>query len=148
MEPRDLLEKVKSGQFTLGVVGLGRVGLPLALAFVLRGVRVIGIDVDRSRIAALDAGTMPFIEDGGEETLREALASGLFEATADITRLADADAIFITVGTVLNNELRPDYSQIQSVLSSLAGVLRPVQILMLRSTVSPGTLSKIVARWV
>src|SRR3982750_4139945 len=106
MEPKDLLEKVRSGQFTLGVIGLGRVGLPLALAFAVRGIHVIGIDVDESRLAALEEGTMPFIEDGGEEALAAVRESGLLEATADITRLADADAIFITVGTVLSNELR------------------------------------------
>src|SRR5436190_21030293 len=131
MEAQDLLEKVRNRNFTLGVVGLGRVGLPLALAFATRGTPVIGVDVDESRLKALSEGIMPFVEEGGGEALAASLKSGLFETTPDIRRLTDADAIFITVGTLLNNELRPDYSQIQSVLNSLAGVLRPVPLLML-----------------
>src|SRR5688572_26467745 len=89
---------------------------------------------------------MPFIEEGGTEVLQSVMGSDVFQTSSDIGKLVEADAIFITVGTLLNNELRPDYSQIHAVLNSLKGVLRPVQLLMLRSTVSPGTLSKIVAR--
>jgi UDP-N-acetyl-D-mannosaminuronic acid dehydrogenase len=146
MEPLDLLEKVRARDFTLGVVGLGRVGLPLALAFATKGIRVIGVDVDPRRIEQLQQGEMPFKEIGGQEALASLGGTGRFQTSTTVEPLAEADAIFITVGTVLNNELRPDYSQINSALNNLSSILRPVQLLMLRSTVSPGTLSKVVAR--
>jgi UDP-N-acetyl-D-mannosaminuronic acid dehydrogenase len=120
IEPIDLLEKVRRRDFSVGVVGLGRVGLPLALAYAIRGIRTYGVDLDESRLAAIRNG--------------------------DILR--DADAIFITVGTLLNNEMRPDYHFLEQALTKFAGILHPVQILMLRSTVAPGTLSKRVAPFI
>ena len=140
MQPQDLLDKVRSRDFTLGVVGLGRVGLPLALAYAMRGVRTLGVDLDESRIAAIRAGGMPFQETGGQAALEELKDSDQLDVGTDYGRLRDADAIFITVGTLLNSEFRPDYTHIEQVLTGLAGILRPVQILMLRSTVAPGTL--------
>ena len=140
MQPQDLLDKVRSRDFTLGVVGLGRVGLPLALAYAMRGVRTLGVDLDESRIAAIRAGGMPFQETGGQAALEELKDSDQLDVGTDYGRLRDADAIFITVGTLLNSEFRPDYTHIEQVLNGLAGILRPVQILMLRSTVAPGTL--------
>jgi UDP-N-acetyl-D-mannosaminuronic acid dehydrogenase len=144
VEPIDLLDKVKRRDFTLGVVGLGRVGLPLALAFASRGIRTIGVDVDAGRVSDIRYGTMPFRELGAEEVLGALKGSDAFRVTDDFADLKEADAIFITVGTVLNSEFRPDYSQLHSALQGLAKALRPVQILMLRSTVAPGTLTKVV----
>jgi len=144
MEPRELLEKVRQRDFKVGVIGLGRVGLPLALAYAARGVPVIGIDLDEKRLADVQQGVMPFKEDGADEVLRKLKGTDALRVSSDFQSLREADAIFVTVGTTLNNEFRPDYSQVQGALSALAGVLRPVQILMLRSTVSPGTLTKAV----
>jgi len=144
MEPRELLEKVRQRDFKVGVIGLGRVGLPLALAYAARGVPVIGIDLDEKRLADVRQGVMPFKEDGAAEVLRKLKGTDALRVSSDFQSLREADAIFVTVGTTLNNEFRPDYSQVQGALSALAGVLRPVQILMLRSTVSPGTLTKAV----
>ncbi len=148
MQPQDLLDKVRSRDFTLGVVGLGRVGLPLALAYAVRGVRTIGVDLDESRIAAIRAGGMPFQEIDGQAVLEGLKDSDRLDVGTDYGRLRDADAIFITVGTLLNSEFRPDYSHIEEVLTGLAGILRPVQILMLRSTVAPGTLVRRVKPFV
>lgn len=132
--------------FTLGVIGLGRVGLPLALSFASRGIRTIGVDVDQGRLANIHNGIMPFRELGAEEVLAGLKGSDTFRVSDDFADLREADAIFITVGTVLNSEFRPDYSQLNGALQGLvqARALRPVQILMLRSTVAPGTLIKVV----
>jgi len=148
VQPQDLLDKVRSRDFTLGVVGLGRVGLPLALAYAMRGVRTLGVDLDESRIAAIRAGGMPFQEIDGQAVLEGLKDSDRLDVGTDYGRLRDADAIFITVGTLLNSEFRPDYTHIEQVLTGLAGILRPVQILMLRSTVAPGTLVRRVKPFV
>lgn len=148
MEPLELLEKVRSRDFALGVVGLGRVGLPLALAYAVRGIRTFGVDLDESRVAAIQAGTMPFQEADGQRVLEGLKDSDKLDVGSDYRRLRDADAIFITVGTLLNSEFRPDYTYVEQVLTGLADVLRPVQILMLRSTVAPGTLTRRVKPFV
>ena len=144
MEPSELLDKVRRRDFSVGIVGLGRVGLPLALAYASRGVPVIGVDLDKRRLADIERGVMPFKEDGAEELLQQLKGTDRLRVSDDFGSLRAADAIFVTVGTSLNTEFRPDYSQVQGALSALAGVLRPVQILMMRSTVSPGTLTKTV----
>jgi len=144
LKPEDLLEKVKRREFTLGVMGLGRVGLPLALAFASRGIRTIGLDVDENRVDDIRRGTMPFREVGADEVLQGLNGNDIFRVTNSYADLREADAIFVTVGTVLNSESRPDYSQLNAALSGLAAALRPVQIIMLRSTVAPGTLLKVV----
>ena len=144
MTANALLERVSSGDFKVGVVGLGRVGLPLGIAFARRGVGVIGIDRNEELIAQVQDGVMPFHEKGGDYALKEALACGKLSASANYETLVDADIIFMTVATGLNNEQRVDYSQLQEALERIAGYLRPVQVLVLRSTVSPGTLEKVV----
>lgn len=148
MKPQDLLDKVRKRDFTLGVVGLGRVGLPLALAYASRGIRTVGVDLDESRIVAIQAGSMPFQEADGQAVIEQLKDSDRLDVGTDYARLRDADAIFITVGTLLNSDFRPDYSYIEQALTGLAGILRPVQILMLRSTVAPGTLTKRVRPFV
>jgi len=91
---------------------------------------------------------MPFQEMDGQAVLEGLKDSDKLDVGTDYGRLRDADAIFITVGTLLNSEFRPDYSHIEEVLTGLAGILRPVQILMLRSTVAPGTLVRRVKPFV
>lgn len=144
MQPEELLEKVRRRDFTLGVIGLGRVGLPLALAFASRGIRTIGHDVDASRLDAIRSGVMPFVEEGGDEVLQQLQGTDALKVTNDYADLREADAIFVSVGTVLNNEFRPDYSQLRAALDGLSVAMRPVQIILLRCTLAPGTLMKIV----
>src|SRR2546428_7657663 len=148
MQPQDLLDKVRSRDFTLGVVGLGRVGLPLALAYAIRGIRTYGVDLDEARLAAIHNADMPFQEIDGQEALMQLRDSDVLQVATEYEILRNADAIFITVGTLLNNEMRPDYQYLEKALTKLAGVLHPIQLLMLRSTVAPGTLSKRVAPFI
>jgi UDP-N-acetyl-D-mannosaminuronic acid dehydrogenase len=144
MQPEELLDKVRRRDFTLGVIGLGRVGLPLALAFASRGIRTIGHDVDVNRLDAIRSGVMPFVEVGGDDVLQQLRGTDTLKVTSDYADLRDADAIFVSVGTVLNNEFRPDYSQLRAALDGLSVAMRPVQIILLRCTLAPGTLMKIV----
>ena len=144
MNPTALLDKVNRGDFCIGIVGLGRVGLPLGIAFARKGIRVIGVDRNEDLLALVGAGTMPFYEDDEHDSLTKVIASGKLSVTSDYDALREADIIFITVATGLNNEQRVDFSQLYSALEGLCSRLRPVQVLVLRSTVSPGTLEKVV----
>src|SRR4051794_19045119 len=124
---------------SVAVVGLGRVGLPLALSFADRGLDVVGIERERSVIESIEAGRMPFHETGTQELLERVRDSGrlrLSERTADA---ADADHIVLTLGTPAFSHIEIDISQIRSVIDELLPFVRPGQSILLRSTVAPGT---------
>jgi len=123
----------------VSVIGLGRVGLPLALSFADRGLRVLGIDNDEERLAAVRAGTMPFEETGGQEVLDRVHASGRLELSDRVADAAAARDIVITLGTPSFAHIEIDISDIRSALDDLLPVLRPGHCLILRSTVAPGT---------
>ena len=119
----------------VSVIGLGRVGLPLALCFAGAGLRVLGIDKDADRLDALRAGRMPFKEPGTDELLaRTELALSTRAADA-----AQADAIVLTLGTPAFSHIEIDMGDIRSVLDDLLPHLREGQTIVLRSTVAPGT---------
>jgi UDP-N-acetyl-D-mannosaminuronic acid dehydrogenase len=120
---------------SVSVIGLGRVGLPLALTFADAGLRVIGVDRDRARLDTLRSGRMPFKEPGTDEMLERVE----LELTHQVQDAADADAIVLTLGTPALSHIEIDMSDIRSVLDDLLPVLRPGQLLVLRSTVAPGT---------
>lgn len=141
----DLLLKIRERRFTVGVVGLGRVGLPLAVAFSSRGIPVIGIDVDPNRIAAVNGYDFPFEEEGGAEAMMEAALRDTLRATHDTGQLVDADVVFITVATNLGQEERPDYGQVRAAISTLARHLRRGQLIILRSTVGPTAIAEVEA---
>jgi UDP-N-acetyl-D-mannosaminuronic acid dehydrogenase len=123
----------------VSVVGLGRVGLPLALSFADRGLRVLGVDNDPARLDAVREGRMPFQETGGQQLLDRAHASGRLELSARVTDAARARHIVITLGTPSFSHIEIDMRDIRSALDDLLGVLTPGQSLVLRSTVAPGT---------
>jgi UDP-N-acetyl-D-mannosaminuronic acid dehydrogenase len=123
--------------YDVSVIGLGRVGLPLALSFARAGLSVLGVDKDAERLAVLRAGRMPFKEPGTQELLTE-MADGLAltERAADA---AAADAIVLTLGTPSFSHIEIDMGDIRAVLDALLPHLRPGHLLVLRSTVAPGT---------
>jgi UDP-N-acetyl-D-mannosaminuronic acid dehydrogenase len=124
---------------TVAVVGLGRVGLPLALCFADRGLRVIGVERVPSVLQSLDAGRMPFRETGTQELLERVLERGRFERTQHVQDAAEAEHIVLTLGTPAHLNVEIDVSQIRQVLDDLMPVLREGHSLVLRSTVAPGT---------
>ncbi|MEA2358118.1 MAG: UDP-N-acetyl-D-mannosaminuronic acid dehydrogenase [Solirubrobacteraceae bacterium] len=121
--------------YDVAIIGCGRVGLPLALAFADRGLRTIGIDKDAARLEAVRAGRMPFEEPGAEEVLRR-VSVDWSDRAADA---AQADAIVLTLGTPSFSHIEIDMRDIRSVLDDLLPVLRPGHLLVLRSTIAPGT---------
>jgi UDP-N-acetyl-D-mannosaminuronic acid dehydrogenase len=124
---------------SVAVVGLGRVGLPLALSFADRGLAVIGVERDEAVLRALEAGEMPHRETGTQELLERVLSRGGFERTRVVADAARADHIVLTLGTPTHVHIEIDMSQIRGVLDDLLPVLREGHSLVLRSTVAPGT---------
>lgn len=121
---------------TVGVIGLGYVGLPLAVAFAEAGCKVIGIDVDAEKIAALAAGDS-YIEDVPASALRERAEA--FTWTDDYSTLAEADAVVLAVPTPLTPNREPDLTALDASSRALAAVLRAGQLICLESTTYPGT---------
>jgi UDP-N-acetyl-D-mannosaminuronic acid dehydrogenase len=122
--------------YDVSVIGLGRVGLPLAISFADRGLRVLGIDNDPERTGALRDGRMPFAETGMQEVLDRVGPIDVSDRAADA---AQARQIVITLGTPSFSHIEIDLSQIRAVLDDLLGHLQPGHALTLRSTIAPGT---------
>jgi UDP-N-acetyl-D-mannosaminuronic acid dehydrogenase len=123
----------------VSVIGLGRVGLPLALCFADRGLRVLGVDHDPAVLESLRAGRMPFEEPGAQELLDQVGATGRFELTDRAADAARADDIVITIGTPSFSHVESDLRQVRAAVDDLLPLLRPGHALILRSTIAPGT---------
>src|SRR5271163_3872770 len=123
----------------VSVVGLGRVGLPLALSSADRGLEVLGIDNDPARLSAVGEGRMPFAETGGQDLLDRVTAGGRLSLSERVADAAGARQIVITLGTPSFSHIEIDMRDIRSALDDLLGVLQPGHSLILRSTVAPGT---------
>jgi UDP-N-acetyl-D-glucosamine dehydrogenase len=121
---------------TVGVVGLGYVGLPLAVAFAREGCEVIAVDVDARKVHAIEAGES-YIEDVPSEQLRE--LAGLIHASTRYARLERADAVLICVPTPLTRNREPDLGPLIDATRGLADVLQAGQLVVLESTTYPGT---------
>jgi UDP-N-acetyl-D-mannosaminuronic acid dehydrogenase len=119
----------------VSVIGLGRVGLPLALAFADAGLRVLGIDKDAERLEAVRSRRMPFKEPGTDELL----ARVTVDVSSRVTDAAESDAIVLTLGTPSFSHIEIDVGEIRAVVDDLLPVLRAGQLVVLRSTVAPGT---------
>src|SRR2546421_3376250 len=121
---------------TVGVIGLGYVGLPLAVAFAEAGDRVIGLDIDAQKVTSVAAG-QSYIEDIPSERLRDALPQ--IKATRRYADLAQAEAVLICVPTPLTSNREPDLGPLNAAATALAQVLQPGQLVILESTTYPGT---------
>jgi UDP-N-acetyl-D-glucosamine dehydrogenase len=134
----DLLEKIRARSAVVGVIGLGYVGLPLALLFEESGFPVIGFDIDPKKPEALNRGES-YIKHIGPHRVAGAFARGRIQATSDFSHLAECDAILICVPTPLGKHRDPDLSYIRSTADEIARRLRPGQMVVLESTTYPGT---------
>ncbi len=123
----------------ISVIGLGRVGLPLALCFADRGLHVLGVDHDPNLLASLRAGRMPWNEAGTQPLLDRVRASGRLELTDRAADAAQADDIVITIGTPSFSHIESDLREVRAAIDDLLPLLRPGHSLILRSTIAPGT---------
>jgi len=139
----EILRERLAGTPTVGVIGLGYVGLPLAVAFAESGAAVVGVDLDGDRVASIRKG-QSFIEDVPTETLARLVQAGRLRATDDIAALRKADAIVICVPTPLGKSKEPDISFIVSAADAIAGILHRGQLVVLESTTYPGTTQEIL----
>ncbi len=128
-----------SADRSVSVIGLGRVGLPLALSFADRGLRVIGVDHDRALLDSLRSGRMPWEEAGTQELLDRVVPTGRLELAERAADAAHADDIVITIGTPSFSHLESDLTGVRAVIDDLLPLLRPGHGLILRSTIAPGT---------
>lgn len=134
---RELIGRLTDRTATIGIVGLGYVGLPLILAYSEAGYRVIGFDVDEEKVSSLRQGKS-YIKHISSEAVAGALSRGL-EPTTDFSRAAEADALIICVPTPLNKSREPDIGFVTGTMDTLAPFLRPGQVVSLESTTYPGT---------
>ena len=123
---------------TICVIGIGRVGLPLSLAFSEAGFKVCGLDIDEKLISKLKNKEMPFMEKGGKELLTKHVGTN-FIPTLNSEIIKDSDYVILTLGTPVDEHLNPDYSQLDKVLPIIKENLRDGHTIILRSTVAPGT---------
>ncbi len=143
----DFVNKLGAGESVVGIIGLGYVGQPLMLAFADVGLRVLGFDINSQIVDSLNNGRSPIrhIEDDAIAGIRR---DGLFEATTDFSRTAEADALIICVPTPLDRYREPDLSFIRNTLEAIAPHLRAGQLLSLESTTYPGTTREVVLPFV
>ena len=138
-----LLSRVNNRSAMVGIIGLGYVGLPLALAFTEKGYRVLGFDVDQKKIEAI-AAKRSYIKhlDGGR--LAAAVDSGLLTAITDFARLSEPDALLICVPTPLTPQREPDMRYVVDTARQIRAALRPGQLVVLESTTYPGTTDELL----
>ncbi len=138
-----LIERFKQGEATIGVVGLGYVGLPLAVVLGEAGYQVMGLDVDPAKIDLLRDGKS-YIEDIGDEVLSRLVDDGRLKFTTEYADLAEVDGVSICVPTPLRKTGDPDLSYIISVSKALREVLHAGMLIILESTTYPGTTRELV----
>jgi len=134
----DLMEKIHKRDATVGVVGLGYVGLPLVIQFVKAGYKAIGFDVDSEKIKLLHAGKT-YIKHIPNEKVKLLKSNGSFKGTTDFSLLKSADCIIICVPTPLGKHHEPDLSFVLDTTKMVAKYLRKGQLIVLESTTYPGT---------
>lgn len=136
-------QRIASGQATVGIFGLGYVGLPLALRFAEVGIKVIGFDIDLNKVQLLNQG-QSYIERLTPALVQAAQSQG-FEATADFSRTQELDALIICVPTPLNAQREPDLSFIVNTVEAALPYMQEGQLMSLESTTWPGTTEEILA---
>lgn len=139
----ELLDRIGRKDVVCGVVGLGYVGLPLAYELARAGFRVIGFDISERTVESVNSG-VSHIRDVKSETLAEVVGPNGLEATTDMGRLSECDAISICVPTPLSKTRDPDISYVASAASAISAALRPGQLVVLESTTYPGTTRELV----
>ena len=138
-----LLDRIKNKQATVGVIGLGYVGLPLSLVFAEAGVKTLGFDIEIEKIENIHSGKSYFdhIED---KRIQETVEKQKFSATVDFKRAGECDVLLICVPTPLTSHLEPDLTYVEKTCTSIAPYLKPHTLVCLESTTWPGTTEEVV----
>ena len=141
----ELLDKVKEKKATICVLGLGRVGLPLASVFASKGIDVIGIDINEERLASIRSGKCPFYDPILQENMDVSCNSGKLTVESDLDKIKDRiDVIIVTVGTPTTLGNSVDYSQVYTALEEVCKVDLRNKIVVMRSTLPPRTTTDII----
>jgi UDP-N-acetyl-D-glucosamine dehydrogenase len=138
-----LLNQLHTKQAQVAIIGLGYVGLPMAVEFALSGLRVVGIDLDTRKVDHLNRGES-YIADVHTDVVRQLVQDGRLRATADYSIITDVDAVIICVPTPLTQTKDPDLSYVLSAMESLVPYLHPAMLVSLESTTYPGTTTEIL----
>src|ERR671913_1195366 len=136
-------DKIRERKARIGVIGLGYVGLPLAVEFAKTGFDVTGFDVDLSKVSELNAGRS-YILDVKTEEVAEAVKAGRLRATTDMSKLADIDAVDICVPTPLRKTKDPDMSFVVAAAEQIAKYIHRGMLIVLESTTYPGTTAELL----
>ena len=139
----ELEKKIRDRTARVGVIGLGYVGLPLAVEFAAAGFTVTGIEVQATKVAQLNGGTS-YIQDVSQDIIRPLVENGKLAATTDFSVIRDLDTLNICVPTPLRKTKDPDMSYIVSACDDIARYLKPGTLVILESTTYPGTTDEIV----
>jgi UDP-N-acetyl-D-glucosamine dehydrogenase len=143
MSAKTLEQKLKDKTAKVGIVGLGYVGLPLAVEFARNDYYVLGIDIDRSKIEKINS-ARNYIEDVDDVVFEKAVKDGLLEATTRYGRVGELDVIYICVPTPFTPNKEPDISYIEDASERIAAHLRKEQLIILKSTTFPETTERVV----
>ncbi|MFD2174108.1 nucleotide sugar dehydrogenase [Rhodobacter lacus] len=138
-----LMDRITTRKARAGVIGLGYVGLPLAVTLARAGYSVTGFDIDPPKVAQIARGAS-YIEAVPSEVLGPLVSAGQLEATADLARLSECDVIAICVPTPLSKHRDPDLSFVEETTRAVARTLRPGQLIILESTTWPGTTDEVL----
>lgn len=146
MTLQSLKQKIEEREAKLAVIGLGYVGLPVACSFAEKDFDVLGVDIDQSRIEKINAGNSPIEgkEPGLAELIDSVVGKKLLRATIDYADLADRDVILICVETPVDDHNEPRYAALKAVLNSLGPVLKDGALVIIESTIAPGTMKGLV----
>lgn len=139
----ELLSRIERREAVVGIMGLGYVGLPLAVELARSGYRTLGFDISEGVVRGINGGRS-HVQDVSSEVLGAFVGEGLLSATDDMTRMGECDAICICVPTPLNKIKDPDLSFVAAAAESIAAQLRPGQMVILESTTYPGTTRDVV----
>ena len=138
-----ILSRIEAQEASVGIIGMGYVGLPLALAFLQRGFTILGFDVDDKKTEKLNQGSS-YIHYIDSDRIASAVDQGRLEATSDFARLAEPDVLIICVPTPLTNNREPDMSYVQKTAEAIGATLRAGQLVILESTTYPGTTEELL----
>lgn len=137
------IQRLVDRKARLGVIGLGYVGLPLAVSYAQAGFHVVGFDLDEKKVASLNRGESYIIDVDAAE-LKDVVDKGLLESTTDMTRIAEVDSVNICVPTPLGKTKDPDITYIQSAVGAIAPCLHDGMLVILESTTYPGTTEEVI----